>query len=37
VASLAAAVLVGVVPAQAAAAGSDYAIMFSDPGDWIGG
>jgi hypothetical protein len=37
VASIAAAVLVGVVPAQAAASGSDYAIMFSDPGDWIGG
>ena len=37
VVAVAAALLAGVVPAQAAASGSDYAVMFSDPGDWIGG
>jgi len=37
VATLAAALLAGVLPAKSAASGSDYAVMFSDPGDWIGG
>jgi hypothetical protein len=37
VACVAVAVLTGVLPAQAAASGSDYAVMLSDPGDWIGG
>jgi hypothetical protein len=37
VVAVAAALLAGIAPAQAAASGSDYAVMFSDPGDWIGG
>src|SRR5215216_3166320 len=37
VASIAAALTAAVLPAPALASSSDYAIMFSDPGDWIGG
>ena len=37
VAALAASFLAGALPAKSAASGSDYAVMFSDPGDWIGG
>src|SRR5215470_6918814 len=37
VAVVAAVLLAGVMPARSAASGSDFVVMFSDPGDWIGG
>ena len=36
-ATLGCALLAGVMPATSAASGSDFAVMLSDPGEYIGG